>query len=292
VGPALHHFRAFKIWVPQTSALRISATVWWFFSTFLPDGNLLNLQDQNVSFPPTRDRPHPQPNGSDLLGRFFLEHDLGVCCITRLGPVTQKQMPSRAQLHAHSNCDKPIAIGAHHTLYYRCVQSKEEFYSSVDEIVQWISTGPLLQPPTAKPRPHLHITTPSYEHDQQSEVSLYSLALHPDAVKYRQIFHKYQSNVLDKRDRRIGWFPELMPKRQKTGAVSANSVYEKPMPKPDLPPVFLHRPLNLNEDGTSITYRKSHEGPNSTYWEQADAEEIERLFTSGTLRPLFVNVMS
>ncbi len=58
------------------------------------------------------------------------------------------------------------------------------------------------------------------------------------------------------------------------------------MPKPDLPPVFLKRPLNFNEDGSSITYRKSHEGPHSMYWEQADAEEIERLFTSGTLRPL------
>jgi hypothetical protein len=80
-------------------------------------------------------------------------------------------MPSRAQLRAHYNGDKPIAMGAHYTLYYKCVQSKEEFYSSVDEIVQWISTGPLLQPPTADPRPHLHITTPSYDHNEQSGVS-------------------------------------------------------------------------------------------------------------------------
>ncbi len=94
------------------------------------------------------------------------------------------------------------------------------------------------------------------------------MALHSDAVKYRQMFHRYQSNVLDKRDRRIGLYPELMPKRQKTVSFSANSMYEKPMPKPDLPPVFLQRPLNLNEDGSSITYRKSHEGPHSTYWEQ------------------------
>ena len=116
VGPALHHFRAFRIWIPHTSALRISASVWWFFSTYLPDDNLLLLQDQNVSFPPTRDRPQPQTNGSDLLGRFFLEPELGVCCITRLGPVTRKKLPSRAQVRAHANGDKPIAIGDHHTL--------------------------------------------------------------------------------------------------------------------------------------------------------------------------------
>ena len=28
VGPALNHFRAFYVWVPQTSALRVSSTIW------------------------------------------------------------------------------------------------------------------------------------------------------------------------------------------------------------------------------------------------------------------------
>jgi hypothetical protein len=58
------------------------------------------------------------------------------------------------------------------------------------------------------------------------------------------------------------------------------------MPKPDLPPVYPNRPLNLNEDGSTITYTKSHTGPYAEYRQQADAEEIERLFTSGTLRPI------
>jgi hypothetical protein len=43
----------------------------------------------------------------------------------------------------------------------------------------------------------------------------------------------------------------------------------------------------LNEDGSTITYTKSHNGPYAEYWQQADAEEIERLFTSGTLRPIY-----
>ena len=59
---------------------------------------------------------------------------------------------------------------------------------------------------------------------------------------------------------------------------SANNVFDKAMPKPTLPPVFPHRPLNLNEDGTTINYKKSHNGPYSQYWLQADAEEMERLF--------------
>jgi hypothetical protein len=58
------------------------------------------------------------------------------------------------------------------------------------------------------------------------------------------------------------------------------------MPKPQLPPVYPNRPLNLNEDGTTISYKKSHTGPYAQYWLQADAEEMERLFVSGTLRPI------
>jgi hypothetical protein len=49
VGPALDHFRAFEIWVPQNSAMRVSSTVWWFFPTFAPDDNLVTLQDPAIS---------------------------------------------------------------------------------------------------------------------------------------------------------------------------------------------------------------------------------------------------
>jgi hypothetical protein len=52
------------------------------------------------------------------------------------------------------------------------------------------------------------------------------------------------------------------------------------------PPVFPSGPLNLNPDGTDIDYKKSHAGPHATYWANADGEEIERLFTTGTIRPI------
>ncbi len=44
--------------------------------------------------------------------------------------------------------------------------------------------------------------------------------------------------------------------------------------------------MNLNQDGTTITYKKSHKGPYAAQWAQADADEMERLFKSGTLRPI------
>ena len=60
----------------------------------------------------------------------------------------------------------------------------------------------------------------------------------------------------------------------------------KPMPTSNLAPIFPHGPLNLNPDGTTINYKKSHAGPNSHHWIQADAEEMARLFNTGTIRPI------
>jgi hypothetical protein len=57
-------------------------------------------------------------------------------------------------------------------------------------------------------------------------------------------------------------------------------------PKGNLRPVFPSGPLNLNPDGTEINYRKSHAGLHATYWANADGEELERLFTTGIIRPI------
>ena len=116
---------------------------------------------------------------------------------------------------------------------------------------------------------------------------------------YKAIYDKYRESLKQQNNARIGWsdiFAQLTVDevralfakvlKHNTKKLSAYNAFDKPMPKPDLPPVFPNRPLNLNEDGTTITYRKSHSGPHAEYLAQADSEEIERLFTSGTLRPI------
>jgi hypothetical protein len=65
----------------------------------------------------------------------------------KLEPIMERQMLSRAQKTARAH-SQPIALGTHHTLYYRCLVTQEEHYSSVDEIVQWLMTRPILQRPT------------------------------------------------------------------------------------------------------------------------------------------------
>jgi hypothetical protein len=87
LGPAMRHFRGFNIWVPQTCAMRVSGTVWWFLKPFVPDDDLLSPDNSKVLYPPSRERVFPSPDGSDLLGRCFMDPSVGVCCITQLGPV-------------------------------------------------------------------------------------------------------------------------------------------------------------------------------------------------------------
>ncbi len=65
-----------------------------------PNQELLQL-DPEIAYPPTRDRPNPENDGSDLLGRHFVETELGVCCITELGPATHKTISTRAERNQH-----------------------------------------------------------------------------------------------------------------------------------------------------------------------------------------------
>jgi hypothetical protein len=113
-----------------------------------PDTALLDIELTHA-YPPSKHRTDPQPNGSDLIRRVFVEPEIGVCQINGLGPVTQHRLATRAQLQRQRN-DRapPIAQGAHYTLTYVQLATGDEHFSSIAEIVHWVDSGPLLQPPT------------------------------------------------------------------------------------------------------------------------------------------------
>ncbi len=83
-------------------------------------------------------------------------------------------------------------------------------------------------------------------------------------------------------------YPGTVKANSATPANSEHKIYSTPMPKPNMPPVYPTGPSNLNDDGTSITYKTSHQGPNAAQWELADSEGMERLLTSRTLRPIML----
>jgi hypothetical protein len=133
------HFRAFSVWIPTNSPSRVTNTVWWFTKPMKPSQDLLQL-DPNIAYPPTRDRPNPSDDGSDLLGRHFLEPELGVCYITGLGPILHKVISTRAERNQQNltGSDPTIPTGAHYTLFYRQKLTDAEHVSSITEILYWI----------------------------------------------------------------------------------------------------------------------------------------------------------
>jgi hypothetical protein len=109
--------------------------------------------DLDVAYPPTRHRPDPQKDGSELLGRHFVEPELGVCCTTALGPIARKHAKTRTerdQLRT-PGAEPPIPAGLHYTLYYTQLLTQTEYLSSVTEILNWIQIGPVLPPNVEDP---------------------------------------------------------------------------------------------------------------------------------------------
>ena len=376
----MRHFRGFNIWVPQTCSTRVSGTVWWFLKPFTPDESLLSPENDDVLYPSSRDRTSPAANGSDLLGRCFLEPTIGVCCITRLGP--EINLPTDTV-----------------TLHYRCLATQAEHYASVSDIEKWIRDGPILSRPanpettipkapvtypiyaTSTPRPdapsdaslpddiqnHFPIPSPTNNIDSLTtnhdmEAPLPPTELHddnmplplslrrsqrkrtrPDFLKpkfkgkvylatnathiprkqrvpvvweypgkqrvsptelkirrlsamtdkslprspYATMFLKYRQLQRDRRNTRVGWMDLFEHHCDAMATTDVKDPYSVPMPASTLAPIYPHGPLNLNEDGTPITYTKSHVGQHAEHWIQADAEEMERLLTSGTIRPIW-----
>ncbi len=130
LGPAMRHFRAINIWVPLTSAQRVSGTVWWFLKLFVPDDDLLSPDNYNILYPSKKERINPSPDGSDLLEQCIFEPQLGICCVTRMAPALSQ--------------DEAAVVPS---LHYRCLATQGEYFSTVAQIVQWLTDGPVLQPP-------------------------------------------------------------------------------------------------------------------------------------------------
>jgi hypothetical protein len=65
-------------------------------------------------------------DGSDLIGRAFLEPELRICFLTGQGPVTYKQMSTRAVARRNNSTNDPlIATGSHFTLAYKQIDTGE-----------------------------------------------------------------------------------------------------------------------------------------------------------------------
>jgi hypothetical protein len=78
---------------------------------------------------------------------------------------------------------------------------------------------------------------------------------------------------------------------RKTPAGRGQVVLALPHAQIHSPPGFPNGPSESKHGRHRDNYKKYHAGPNAAYWAQADGEEIERLLTTGTIKPLlFCNI--
>ncbi len=88
-----------------------------FLAPYVPDEVLLAPDNYHIMYPEHNQWVSPQDNGADLLGRCFCDPKVGLCCITRLGPVMQ---------HYEQELDT--------TLHYRCLETQTEFIATTTQI--------------------------------------------------------------------------------------------------------------------------------------------------------------
>ena len=52
------------------------------------------------------------------------------------------------------------------------------------------------------------------------------------------------------------------------------------------PPSVANSTLNLDDSGQPLRYATAKQGENATYWQLAEAEELDRLLITETIRPI------
>ena len=150
LGPGLDHYRCDLVFVSKTQSTRYSHTV-----AHYPDP----LFHWALPAPPPAPsashplRPHPTSDGSDLLGKSFLDDELGPCTVSSLADPILLQ-PGTGNLTPGLR----LAPGYHHALTY-FDPTGATHTSSVSEVAHWVCTSPL--PVLAPTAPLSALSVPS-----------------------------------------------------------------------------------------------------------------------------------
>ena len=154
LGPALSHYRSHHVYVVKTGSDRVSDTLAHFPVPLFH----FSSPDPLPPTPPSDSRPHPLPDGSDMLGLWFSEPELGVCKIVAVA------QPFELVVGAGNRTDDDyLPPGWHQCLTIRRPSGTTERIS-VTEVARFLSacphTPPPLTPPRAPPVPAPPVTSP------------------------------------------------------------------------------------------------------------------------------------
>jgi hypothetical protein len=154
LGPALLHYRSHICFVPKTGATRISDTLAHFPNLLFPFEDI--VPDAEPLPDPTSSRPQPAFDGLDLVGKSFVDPDLGVCTVLSGAPSLFLQ-PLTGNLAPGPR----LPPGWHPMLRYCTIAGNVET-STVTEVARWIRYQPpplpdLALAPLPPPEPsHAH----------------------------------------------------------------------------------------------------------------------------------------
>jgi hypothetical protein len=141
LGPALDHYRSHRVYIVKTGSYRVTDTLAHFpvpLFHFAPP-------DPLPPAIPTAHRPNPQPDGSDMIGLFFSEPELGICSVVATAP------PFELVVGAGNRTDDDyIPPGWHQTLTIRLASGRTE-RCSVTEVARWYAACPPTPPHTHPP---------------------------------------------------------------------------------------------------------------------------------------------
>ena len=242
------------------------------------------LPDSPPTTPLPPSRPEPAADGSDLVGRWFHEPDLGVCQVTALGE------PFRLPPGAGNRASGPrLAPGFHHTLHYLLPSGSVE-RSSVAEVADWVSRFPAdapPPPPVAEPLPLVRRSPRGHSGHVVGSSSTAPPA--PPCSTSTTIRPSTPTSSTSPISDTPTWLPAL---RHALAAVHATFVTSPAAtPQPRLPlqsasVLTATQVLNLDTEGRPLSFPRVLTGPDSAAWHVAAGDDLRMLFvTSKCLVP-------
>jgi Reverse transcriptase (RNA-dependent DNA polymerase) len=254
LGPALKHYRSYRVWASTSKTTRISDTLAWF-----PHGLTL---------------PGPSPHDTLLTAAILLKKALaefsslplhlrtnaqpGVSVITSVLTDLAENLDLDPDRPVGTDTDGTVSTPAH---------------PSISPLTPLIDDVPLPQPrqeqrviydvqPTDQPPQHLPINSlspPPVVHHNLATPNQYAL---PNT---RLTGHSSQRPS-------VPLPPQIL--RAPTHALQFTAATTT---------------LNLDEHGQPLRYSTAKTGPNALQWQQAESEELDRLLATETIRPIFLD---
>jgi hypothetical protein len=291
LSPSLTHYRCHIIHVVRTGATRTSDTLAHFPN---PLFHWAAPSAPTVAPLPEALRPDPRIDGSDLVGSYFNEPELGPCLIISTAPPVT--------LSAGSGNRAPgqrLPPGQHHLLRYSYANGATDV-SSVTEVARWIKSYPYRPTPAriisdralAESRRLAHASTLARTAARAQRAALPRSAAPPPTAPTRRSPRLASAHLATSTGGPLpSRYPNTTHAPTSTGGAHPTQVtHKRPAtvtrgldPASDIStPV-----LNLDPHGKPLVWSTAKSGPDSHDWLLKDiAELIKLILETKTLRPV------